>query len=37
LFTIGASLRLCAHGVEILRVHDVAAHAAAYRGWAHAG
>jgi len=36
LFTIGASLRLCARGVEILRVHDVAAHAAAYRGWAHA-
>jgi dihydropteroate synthase len=36
LFTIGASLRLCERGVEILRVHDVAAHAAAYRGWAHA-
>ena len=35
LFTIGASLRLCARSVEILRVHDVAAHAAAYRGWAH--
>jgi 2-amino-4-hydroxy-6-hydroxymethyldihydropteridine diphosphokinase/dihydropteroate synthase len=35
LFTIGASLRLCARGVEILRVHDIAAHAAAYRGWAH--
>jgi dihydropteroate synthase len=35
LFTIGASLRLCAQSVEILRVHDVAAHAAAYRGWAH--
>jgi 2-amino-4-hydroxy-6-hydroxymethyldihydropteridine diphosphokinase/dihydropteroate synthase len=31
LFTIGASLRLCAQSVEILRVHDVAAHAAAYR------
>jgi dihydropteroate synthase len=37
LFTIGTSLRLCAQSVEILRVHDVAAHAAAYRGWAHAG
>jgi 2-amino-4-hydroxy-6-hydroxymethyldihydropteridine diphosphokinase/dihydropteroate synthase len=37
LFTIGASLRLCAQSVEILRVHDVAAHAAAYRGWAHLG
>jgi 2-amino-4-hydroxy-6-hydroxymethyldihydropteridine diphosphokinase/dihydropteroate synthase len=35
LFTIGASLQLCAAGVDILRVHDVAAHAAAYRGWAH--
>ena len=36
LFTVGASLKLCTRGVEILRVHDVAAHAAAYRGWAHA-
>jgi 2-amino-4-hydroxy-6-hydroxymethyldihydropteridine diphosphokinase/dihydropteroate synthase len=35
LFTIGASLELCARSVEILRVHDVAAHAAAYRGWSH--
>jgi dihydropteroate synthase len=35
LFTIGASLKLCAQGVDILRVHNVAAHAAAYRGWAH--
>ncbi len=35
LFTIGASLELCHAGVDILRVHDVAAHAAAYRGWAH--
>ena len=35
LFTIGASLKLCARSVEILRVHDVAAHAAAYRGWSH--
>jgi 2-amino-4-hydroxy-6-hydroxymethyldihydropteridine diphosphokinase/dihydropteroate synthase len=35
LFTVGASLKLCARSVEILRVHDVAAHAAAYRGWAH--
>ena len=35
LFTVGASLQLCAAGVDILRVHDVAAHAAAYRGWAH--
>jgi 2-amino-4-hydroxy-6-hydroxymethyldihydropteridine diphosphokinase/dihydropteroate synthase len=37
LFTIGASLHLCAQSVEILRVHDVAAHAAAYRGWSHVG
>jgi 2-amino-4-hydroxy-6-hydroxymethyldihydropteridine diphosphokinase/dihydropteroate synthase len=36
LFTIGVSLDLCARSVEILRVHDVAAHAAAYRGWSHA-
>jgi 2-amino-4-hydroxy-6-hydroxymethyldihydropteridine diphosphokinase/dihydropteroate synthase len=35
LFTIGASLRLCRAGVDILRVHNVAAHVAAYRGWAH--
>jgi 2-amino-4-hydroxy-6-hydroxymethyldihydropteridine diphosphokinase / dihydropteroate synthase len=35
LFTIGASLRLCSRSVEILRVHDVPAHTAAYRGWAH--
>ena len=37
LFTIGASLKLCSHSVEILRVHDVAAHTDAYRGWAHVG
>ena len=35
LFTVGASLQLCARGVDILRVHNVAAHAAAYRGWSH--
>ena len=35
LFTVGASLRLCAAGVDILRVHNVEAHAAAFRGWAH--
>ncbi|HEY3516312.1 MAG TPA: dihydropteroate synthase [Gammaproteobacteria bacterium] len=35
LFTVGASLQLCAAGVDVLRVHDVAAHAAAYRGWVH--
>jgi 2-amino-4-hydroxy-6-hydroxymethyldihydropteridine diphosphokinase/dihydropteroate synthase len=36
LFTVGVSLGLCRAGVDILRVHNVAAHAAAYRGWAHA-
>jgi 2-amino-4-hydroxy-6-hydroxymethyldihydropteridine diphosphokinase/dihydropteroate synthase len=35
LFTLGVSLSLCRAGVDILRVHNVAAHAAAYRGWAH--
>jgi len=35
LFTIGVSLQLCERGVDILRVHDVAAHTAAYRGWSH--
>ena len=33
--TIGASLHLCQQGVDIIRVHDVAAHVAAYRGWSH--
>jgi dihydropteroate synthase len=37
LFTVGASLRLCEAGVDMLRVHNVAAHTAAYRGWAHSG
>ncbi len=35
LFTIGASLQLCAQGVDVIRVHDAVAHVAAYRGWAH--
>lgn len=35
LFTIGASLNLCAQGVDVIRVHDVPAHVKAYRGWAH--
>lgn len=33
--TVGASLALCQQGVDILRVHNVGLHAAAYRGWAH--
>jgi 2-amino-4-hydroxy-6-hydroxymethyldihydropteridine diphosphokinase/dihydropteroate synthase len=37
LFTLGASLKLCAAGVDVLRVHNVAAHVAAYRGAAHVG
>ncbi|MGD8325174.1 MAG: dihydropteroate synthase, partial [Gammaproteobacteria bacterium] len=35
LATVGASLSLAARGVDILRVHDVSAHAAAWIGWAH--
>ena len=35
LATIGASLHLCAQGVDIIRVHDVPGHIAAYRGWSH--
>ncbi len=35
LFTVGVSLNLCRAGVDILRVHNVGAHTAAYRGWAH--
>ena len=33
--TIGASLHLCAQGVDVIRVHDVPGHIAAYRGWSH--
>ena len=35
LVTLGASLNLCAQGVDIIRVHDVPLHATAYRGWSH--
>ena len=35
LTTVGASLNLVMQGVDVLRVHDVAAHAAAWLGWAH--
>jgi dihydropteroate synthase len=35
LVTLGSSMALCARGVDILRVHNVADHALAYRGWAH--
>lgn len=33
--TVGASLKLCEFGVDMLRVHNVEAHARAYRAWAH--
>jgi dihydropteroate synthase len=36
LVTIGSSMALCERGVDIIRVHNVAAHTAAWRGWAHA-
>jgi dihydropteroate synthase/2-amino-4-hydroxy-6-hydroxymethyldihydropteridine diphosphokinase len=35
LVTLGASLALAAQGVDILRVHNVEQHTAAWRGWAH--
>ena len=33
--TLGASLNLCAQGVDIIRVHDVPLHVTAYLGWSH--
>lgn len=33
--TIGASMQLCQQGVDIIRVHNIADHMAAYRGWSH--
>jgi dihydropteroate synthase/2-amino-4-hydroxy-6-hydroxymethyldihydropteridine diphosphokinase len=35
LATLGMSLKLCEQGVDILRVHNVPLHTAAYRGWSH--
>ena len=35
LATLGASLHLCAQGVDIIRVHNVPLHATAWRGWSH--
>ena len=35
LLTLGASLGLCAQGVDVIRVHDVPLHTTAYRGWSH--
>ena len=34
--TVGMSLALCAQHVDILRVHNVPLHTAAYRGWSEA-
>jgi 2-amino-4-hydroxy-6-hydroxymethyldihydropteridine diphosphokinase/dihydropteroate synthase len=36
LLTIGASLELSRRGVDVIRVHNVGDHVAAYRGFAHA-
>ena len=35
LVTLGASLNLCAQGVDVIRVHDVPLHTTAWRGWSH--
>ena len=35
LVTLGASLNLCAQGVDVIRVHNVPLHTSAYRGWSH--
>ena len=35
LVTLGASLNLCAQGVDVIRVHNVPLHASAWRGWSH--
>ena len=35
LLTLGASLGLCAQGVDVIRVHDIPLHTTAYRGWSH--
>ena len=35
LATLGASLHLCAQGVDIIRVHNVPLHATTWRGWSH--
>lgn len=33
--TIGAAMQLCQQGVDIIRVHNIPDHIAAYRGWSH--
>lgn len=36
LATVGASLHLCRQHIDIIRVHNIPMHTAAYRGWVHA-
>ncbi len=33
--TVGSAMQLCQQGVDIIRVHNIPDHTAAYRGWAH--
>ncbi len=33
--TIGSAMQLCQQGVDIIRVHNIPDHMAAYRGWSH--
>lgn len=33
--TVGSAMQLCQQGVDIIRVHNIPDHIAAYRGWAH--
>ncbi len=33
--TVGSAMQLCQQGVDIIRVHNIPDHIAAYRGWSH--
>lgn len=33
--TVGSAMQLCQQGVDIIRVHNIPDHLAAYRGWSH--
>jgi 2-amino-4-hydroxy-6-hydroxymethyldihydropteridine diphosphokinase/dihydropteroate synthase len=35
ILTVGASMKLCEQGADIIRVHDVPRNLAAYRAWSH--
>ncbi|MFO1351248.1 MAG: dihydropteroate synthase [Gammaproteobacteria bacterium] len=35
LATVGASMQLCGQGVDVVRVHHIPLHVAAYKGWVH--